>query len=100
MASYQNSIFVGRQTQLNELNQHWREALHKKQGKVIFLTGEAGIGKTSLLEQFGRTVLKNYSGVQYAYAQCDQVAGDISPYAPFVQLLNSLTEQAAKKGDN
>ncbi|MCB0191469.1 MAG: tetratricopeptide repeat protein [Anaerolineae bacterium] len=95
-----NSIFVGRTAQLDELNNHWREAFHKKQGKVIFLVGEAGIGKTSLVEQFSQSVLKKYSGVQYAYAQCDQVAGDISPYAPFVQILNSLTEQAAKKGDN
>jgi predicted ATPase len=95
-----NSIFVGRKTQLDELNSHWRDAFHKKQGKVVFLMGEAGIGKTSLVEQFSRSVLKNYSVVQYAYAQCDQVAGDISPYAPFVQVLNSLTEQAAKHGDN
>lgn len=95
-----NTLFVGREAQLEQLNNHWREALQKKQGKVIFLVGEAGIGKTSLVEQFSRRVLKNYSGVQYAYAQCDQVAGDISPYAPFVQILNSLTEQAAKRGDN
>lgn len=98
--STHTSIFVGRQTQLEQLNNHWRDAFHKKQGKAVFLVGEAGIGKTSLIEQFSRSVLKNYSGVQYAYAQCDQIAGDISPYAPFVQILNSLTEQAAKRDEN
>ncbi len=52
--STQLPIFVGRQTQLTELNNHWRDACHKKQGKVVFLVGEAGIGKTSLVEQFSR----------------------------------------------
>jgi tetratricopeptide (TPR) repeat protein/energy-coupling factor transporter ATP-binding protein EcfA2 len=98
--SDQPSIFVGRQTQLDELNNYWQDAFHKNQGKVIFLIGEAGIGKTSLVQQFSQSVLKNYSQMQYARAQCDQVAGDISPYAPFVQVLNSLTEQAAKQGNN
>lgn len=96
----QTPIFVGRQAQLEQLKSHWQDAVHKKQGQVVFLVGEAGIGKTSLVEQFSRGVLANYSGIQYAYAQCDQVAGDISPYAPFVQILNDLTEQAAKRGDN
>jgi predicted ATPase len=100
MSDNKNSIFVGRYDQLNKLNDYWRNAFHKNQGKVVFLVGEAGIGKTTLIEQFSQSILKNYSGVQYAYAQCDQIAGDISPYAPFVQILNSLTEQAAKKDDN
>lgn len=100
MSNNKSSIFVGRQAQLSKLNEHWRNVFHKNQGNVIFLVGEAGIGKTTLIEQFSQTVLKNYSGVQYAYTQCDQVAGDVSPYAPFVQILNNLTKQAAKKGDN
>lgn len=52
------------------------------------------------MEQFSQNVLKNYSGVRYAYAQCDQVASDVSPFASFVQILNNLTKQAAKKSDN
>jgi predicted ATPase len=100
MSDNEGSIFVGRQAQLSKLNDYWRNAFHKNQGRVIFVVGEAGIGKTSLLEQFSQNILKYYSGIQYAYAQCDQVAGDVSPYAPFVQILNDLTEQAAKKGDN
>jgi predicted ATPase len=94
----QRAIFVGRQTQLAELNQYWQTALEQRQGKVVFLIGEAGIGKTSLVREFSQGVLAKYPQVQYAEAQCDQIAGDISPYAPFVQLLNSLTEQATRRG--
>jgi Cdc6-like AAA superfamily ATPase len=100
MADDKSSIFVGRQAQLSALKAYWRNTFHKNQGSVIFLAGEAGIGKTTLIEQFSQNILKYYPGVQYAYAQCDQVAGDVSPYAPFVQILNDLTRQAAKKGDN
>lgn len=100
MSDNKGSIFVGRKASLSKLNDYWRNAFHKNHGRVIFLVGEAGIGKTTLIEQFSQNILKYYSGVQYAYAQCDQVAGDVSPYAPFVQILNSLTQQAAKKGDN
>lgn len=91
-------IFVGRQTQLAELERHWQKAYQRQEGKVVFMVGEAGIGKTTLVRAFSQAVLQKYPRMQYAYAQCDQIAGDISPYAPFVQLLNKLTEQATRRG--
>jgi tetratricopeptide (TPR) repeat protein len=94
----QRAIFVGRQAQLAELERYWQEAYQQQRGKVIFLVGEAGIGKTSLVREFSQGMLTKYPQVQYAEAQCDQIAGDISPYAPFVQLLNKLTEQATQRG--
>lgn len=96
----QRAIFVGRQTHLKELEHHWKEALYQQRGKVIFLTGEAGIGKTSLVQQFSQMVLADYPNVQYLSAMCDQIAGDIAPYAPFIQLLNSLTEQATQQNQH
>jgi predicted ATPase len=94
-----SNIFVGRRAQRAELNRHWRGVLQSRQGKIIFLTGEAGIGKSALIRQFSHDVQANYSGIQVAYTQCDQIAGDISPYAPFVLLLNSLLEQAVDQAD-
>ncbi|MCB0191470.1 MAG: tetratricopeptide repeat protein [Anaerolineae bacterium] len=93
-------LFVGRQTQLEALSAYWESTIHHNQGQVIFLTGEAGIGKTTLAQEFSRRVLERYPQARYAAAQSDQVAGDISPYAPFIQILNSLTEQAVRRGNN
>ena len=100
MSEDKSPIFVGRQALLSELKGYWRNAFHKNQGGVVFLVGEAGIGKTALIKQFSEDILKYYSGIQYAYAQCGQMAGDVSPYAPFVKILNELTLEAAKKRDN
>ncbi len=45
--------FVGRASVMAELDQHFREAL-KGDGSAILLSGEAGIGKTRVLDEFTR----------------------------------------------
>src|SRR5262245_1288277 len=42
---------VGRQSSLTKLDEHLRNALHGHR-QVVFVTGEAGIGKTSLVDAF------------------------------------------------
>jgi tetratricopeptide (TPR) repeat protein len=49
------SLFVGRTTELAELNSIWRAAQNGL-GQVAILLGEAGIGKTSLAEHFLKRV--------------------------------------------
>lgn len=53
-------LFVGRQTQLEALYAYREATIHHNQGRVIFLTGEAGIGKTSLAQEFSRRILERY----------------------------------------
>ena len=47
--------FVGRQHELDELRDHWRRA-RAGRGGFVLVTGEAGIGKTRLVEQFAEEV--------------------------------------------
>jgi predicted ATPase len=49
---------VGRKQELNELKNHLRNAIDG-QGNTIFIAGEAGVGKTRLLEE-----LKSYAREQ------------------------------------
>ena len=48
--------FVGRGSQLAELRAYGHMAFGRNQGRVVFLTGEAGIGKTTLGEQFSQVM--------------------------------------------
>ena len=95
--SKESNPFVGRATQLAEMLAYSHLAFERNQGKVIFLTGEAGIGKTTLGERFSQIIQDRYPKTRYAYACCSEKTSDISPYTPFIQLHQSLLEQEAKE---
>src|SRR6266542_3767320 len=44
---------IGRQAQLRELNEHL-DLARSGAGRVVFVVGEAGVGKTRLLREFAR----------------------------------------------
>ena len=46
---------VGRSTALEELHEAWQRALSAER-QIVFITGEPGIGKTSLADEFSRQV--------------------------------------------
>lgn len=59
------------------------------QARVVFIEGEAGIGKTQLLKAFESQV--RHQGVQVCYGRCYE---DLAlPYLPFVESLLLLLEQ-------
>jgi DNA-binding winged helix-turn-helix (wHTH) protein/tetratricopeptide (TPR) repeat protein len=82
----QGPAFVGREREL----QHLQEALddaNESHGRIVFVSSEAGGGKTRLLEEFSRraaaTLLPVFSG------WCWEGEG-ARPYWPWVQILRSL----------
>ncbi len=96
--------FVGRETELATLEAHLREALEGR-GRVVFVTGEAGIGKTALIRRFCQCVLTRYPDVRFAAAECDHPIGDVdvgalSPYAPFKALIGQLVTQEKERGEH
>lgn len=52
--------FIGRSPQLEHLQNAFDEVLNGN-GKIVLVSGEAGIGKTSLVQQFQTTVIKSYN---------------------------------------
>lgn len=75
--------FVGREDERNALMQKWRQA-QKGKGQLVMVTGEAGIGKSRLLQQFK----EDLGGIPHTW-----IEGESSPYeqdTPFAPTLDLI----------
>lgn len=72
--------FVGRLRELEALSDAWSSAAAGA-GRVVFVAGEAGIGKTTLVEE-----ALSRCGVGVAWGTCSSAAGT-PPYWPWIQVL-------------
>jgi DNA-binding SARP family transcriptional activator len=79
------SPFVGRDLELNQLNEAWNAA-RKRGAHLVLVTGEPGIGKTRLAQELGRRV--RAEGHVVASARAYEAAGRL-PWGPVVDLLRS-----------
>ena len=66
---------MGRKAELKAL-EGYLDAAVAGQGKLVFILGEAGLGKSTLVEHFRRIALRRYPRLRYAYAQCAQGPGN------------------------
>jgi predicted ATPase/DNA-binding SARP family transcriptional activator len=82
--------FVARETELATLDEHLEEMLMGK-GKVVFITGEVGSGKTALLDEFTRRSLRSHSDLAIASGNCNAHTGMGDPYLPLREILCQLT---------
>jgi predicted ATPase len=81
---------VSRQDQLARLEDNLQRAL-RSQMQIALITGEAGIGKTVLLDEFISRSQRLHPELFVARSKCYEVAGiGQEPYAPFVQLLDEI----------
>jgi DNA-binding SARP family transcriptional activator len=60
-------------------------------GRVVFIAGEVGSGKTALLDEFTRRALQAHPDLLVATGSCDAAAGIGDPYLPFREILQLLT---------
>lgn len=58
--------------------------------QLLFLSGQAGIGKTTLIEHF---LLTNAGQLVIARGQCVEQYGQGEPYLPILEILNSVCRQ-------
>lgn len=79
------SPFVGRDLELNQLNQAWNAA-REGRAHLVLLSGEPGIGKSRLALELGRRV--RAEGHVVASARAYEAAGRL-PWGPVVDLLRS-----------
>ncbi len=86
----QVELFVGRQEELEKLGTHLEKAL-AGQGHVVFVTGEAGSGKTVLVREFVRQSQAKIANPVAASGNCNAFTGLGDPYLPFREILDGLT---------
>lgn len=82
-------LFVGRERELSLLHSHLKAAL-AGDGRIIFITGEAGQGKTSLMAEFAHRSLAEYPELVIATGACQELIGFADPYLPFRDLIAML----------
>ena len=64
------------------------QSLASRERRVVFVSGEAGIGKTALVDTFGRQL--HTSGTRVGRGQCLQGVGGQEPYYPVMEALSRL----------
>jgi DNA-binding winged helix-turn-helix (wHTH) protein/predicted ATPase len=81
-------LLVGREAELAQLHQWWGQA---RQGtrQVVFVTGEAGIGKTTLVDAFVAQMAPTVP-VWIGRGQCLEQHGAGEPYLPLLEALGRL----------
>lgn len=82
-------VFVARDRELTRLSRFLDLAL-AGQGRVAFVAGEAGSGKTALLGQFGRRAAESHPSLVVTCGRCSAYAGTGDPFLPFRELLQAL----------
>jgi DNA-binding winged helix-turn-helix (wHTH) protein/predicted ATPase len=81
-------LLVGREAMLQQLGAAWTRA-RQGQRQVVWVTGEAGIGKTTVVEAF-RAVVATDPAVWLAAGQCVEHYGTGEAYLPVLEALGQL----------
>jgi DNA-binding SARP family transcriptional activator len=91
------TAFVARVRELATLDEFLKRAL-ADQGGVVFVTGEAGSGKTALLRAFAARASVQTDNLLVASGYCNMQSGLGDPYLPFRQILRLLTGDLGARG--
>jgi tRNA A-37 threonylcarbamoyl transferase component Bud32/tetratricopeptide (TPR) repeat protein len=82
--------FVGREEELDRLEDLLRQA-RQGGGRVVFVTGEPGIGKTALAAELARRAYTLDPELVPVFGKCNAQTGIGDPFLPFREILSQLT---------
>ncbi|HYA67260.1 MAG TPA: AAA family ATPase, partial [Acidimicrobiales bacterium] len=80
--------FFGRADELIRLSDHQKTSATENRLRVVLISGEPGIGKTTLVAQASRSA--HSSGANVLYGSCEEGLG--VPYQPWITALSQLVE--------
>jgi serine/threonine protein kinase/tetratricopeptide (TPR) repeat protein len=83
--------FVGRGPELEKLEGYLRQTVDGT-GRLVFITGEPGIGKTSLSDEFLRRARTRYPGLLISRGRCVEQYGTGEAYLPFLDAIGALLD--------
>jgi WD40 repeat protein/DNA-binding SARP family transcriptional activator/predicted ATPase len=84
------ALFVGREDELAHL-EHFLARARAGQGQVVFISGEAGSGKTALLQAFVRRSQQRDDSLVIAASICAAQTGAGDPFLPFLNIFEQLS---------
>ncbi|MBX6364279.1 MAG: AAA family ATPase, partial [Gemmatimonadetes bacterium] len=87
------SVFVGRARELEFLGRALDRAV-AGQGGVVLVKGEAGAGKSSLIQQFLLEATTRLPALRVLVGECSEQYGAAEPYQPFVEAFRALVHAA------
>jgi DNA-binding winged helix-turn-helix (wHTH) protein len=88
----EREAFVGRERETKRLGEHFQRMLDGA-GKLVFLTGEAGIGKSALAEEFMCSVRRLHPDLMLASGRAVEQYGTGEAYLPFLDALSTLLRE-------
>ena len=80
---------TGRDRALNDLHAGLQHAIRGER-QFAFITGEPGIGKTALVDEFRRQVASTALSIRIATGQCLEGYGGKEPYYPMLEAMGRL----------
>jgi tetratricopeptide (TPR) repeat protein len=83
--------FVGREAEIQKLEGLLQQAIDGT-GRIVFITGEPGIGKTSLADEFLRRARKQQFGILISRGRCIEQYGPGEAYLPFLDAMGELLQ--------
>ncbi len=88
--------FVGRESEMRKLDGLLQQAVEGK-GHIVFITGEPGIGKTSLSDEFLRRARKQQGGILISRGRCVEHYGTGEAYLPFLDAMGGLLQAPGRE---
>jgi DNA-binding winged helix-turn-helix (wHTH) protein/predicted ATPase len=82
---------VGRDEAL-ALMRSWRDKMLAGERQIVFVTGEAGIGKSALVDTFARSIGSN-RGIRIGRGQCLEQYGTGEAYLPVLEAIGRLCRE-------
>jgi DNA-binding SARP family transcriptional activator/predicted ATPase len=87
---FERQLLFARESELAQLDKLLESALSGS-GQVVFVSGEAGSGKTALISEFANRASETHGNLISVRGNCNSHTGVGDPYLPFREILGLLT---------